>query len=278
MNYRKKHIHPKIRNLRHRKRLIKRPLFWIILCVISIVAATAYFTLFFPKFQVQSIHVTGDNQLQKIDIERMVWEHVHRKLFLGASSKSIFLVNSEELISDIMDSYSAVDSVRVERIFPHNVSLDITERKPFAWFCPKETTLELCFFLDRNGVVFEKSGIVDDDMSIVRQDNDDIIFGKSVVDKNVINSIAKIEENLQTSFNIGTKEAFISSSMLNPPSAENPLIITTSEKWKLYFDPASDIDLQIIKMNALLKDEISAGERKNLQYIYLQYKDRAYYK
>jgi hypothetical protein len=36
--------------------------------------------------------------------------------------------------------------------------------------------------------------------------------------------------------------------------------------------------LQIKKMDALLQTEIPPDARKKLQYIYLQYKDRAYYK
>ena len=69
-------------------------------------------------------------------------------------------------------------------------------------------------------------------------------------------------------FQIYIKEAFVS----------NPLILKTSESWKLYVDPDGDIQSQITKMKLLLKDQITPAVRQNLQYIYLQYKDRAYYK
>jgi hypothetical protein len=40
----------------------------------------------------------------------------------------------------------------------------------------------------------------------------------------------------------------------------------------------SDLDLQITKLNLLLKNEVSESARKTLQYIDLRFKDRAYYK
>ena len=35
---------------------------------------------------------------------------------------------------------------------------------------------------------------------------------------------------------------------------------------------------QITKMNLLLEQEIVPAQRKNIEYIYLQYQDKAYYK
>ena len=55
------------------------------------------------------------------------------------------------------------------------------------------------------------------------------------------------------------------------------LNIETSENWEIYFNLDSETDLQIAKMNLLLKDEIPVSVRKTLQYINLRF-NRAYYK
>jgi hypothetical protein len=58
------------------------------------------------------------------------------------------------------------------------------------------------------------------------------------------------------------------------------LDIKTNENWQIYFDlnSMSDTDLKIAKLNLLLNGEITPEIRKNLQYIDLRFKDRAYYK
>ena len=118
-------------------------------------------------------------------------------------------------------------------------------------------------------MVFEETNTDTDMMTITKeQTNDAISTGENAIEKNIMDGIYKVQKNLKNNFQVDVKEAFVS----------NPLVFTTAENWKIYFDPKFDIDSQIIKMNALLKDQITPEARKKLQYIYLQYKDRAYYK
>jgi len=109
-------------------------------------------------------------------------------------------------------------------------------------------------------------------MPIITQtlNSNDIFTGESVVDRNVISAISKIEKNLKDNFQIDIKEALVS----NPLRLD----IKTNENWQIYFDLNSDTNLQIIKLNSLLKNEISQTSRASLQYIDLRFKDRAYYK
>jgi hypothetical protein len=55
---------------------------------------------------------------------------------------------------------------------------------------------------------------------------------------------------------------------------------TINEGWQIYFslDPDSDINTQLVKLNLLLSGEIPLENRKNLEYIDLRFKDRAFYK
>ena len=129
-------------------------------------------------------------------------------------------------------------------------------------------------FVLRNGVIFEElqSLAQRQDMPIITQtlNSNDIFTGESVVDRNVISAISKIEKNLKDNFQIDIKEALVS----NPLRLD----IKTNENWQIYFDLNSDTNLQIIKLNSLLKNEISQTSRASLQYIDLRFKDRAYYK
>ena len=97
-----------------------------------------------------------------------------------------------------------------------------------------------------------------------------MFIGEKVIEEDIINIILKIKKGLEDNLQISVEEAIISSPLR--------LDIKTSEKWKIYFNLGSDIDMQVIRMNLLLSKEIPADARKNLEYIDLRFKDGAYYK
>ncbi len=264
MSYRRKHINPKIRSLRPRKRFWKRPLFWIVLGIF-LIATLAYFVLFYKTFQVKNIEISGNEKIKSEEIQNIVSTKLGRKI-LFTSSKSIFIVDTNNAVKSLLRDFPEIETVDIQKKFPDSMTVTVKERQPIAVFCQ---TADNCFFIDRNGVVFEKTNTGANMMIITEEQTDGNVFaGENIVDKNIMDGIAKIQKNLKNNFQIDIQKTLVS----------NLLIFTTSENWKIYFDPTIDIDPQIIKMNALLKDQITPEVRKNLQYIYLQYKDRAYYK
>ncbi len=264
MSYRHKHIKPKIRSLKKRKRLIQKPWFWVILLVLIIMGSIFYFVFFFPKFQVANIIISDNQNIQTKDIENIVWQDLNKNIF----SKSIFIIDSKKLVKDILNKFTSIESVEVQIKLPDNIILKIKERELFAVFCADEN-LNSCFHMDKMGMIFKPLEQFSENNFIVRrEENNEVFLGENIIEKNIIDIISMVEKDLKNNFQIDIREVFVS----------NPLIFKTSENWQIYFDPTSDVDLQITKMNILLKDKITINDRKNIKYIYLQYKDRAYYK
>ena len=255
MSYRRKHIKPKIKRLKVKKKFFRRPVFWIFL-VFLIVIGILYFIFFFPKFQISKIEISGNKNVDSNAI----------KGFLSLNVGHIFLVNTEVLEQKVLYEFPFIESVVVQRKFPDTIVLKIEERKPFAVFCQNNK----CFNMDANGVIFDELRNISQNMVVVKKELDEkeVFLGQNIIEKNIVDIIYNVEKSLKDNFQIGIKEALIS----------DTLIFKTSENWQIYFDPNSDTDLAITKMNILLRDEIPIKDRKNIQYIYLQYKDRAYYK
>ena len=268
MKYRRRHIQPKIYSLRKRKSLFTRPMFWLALILLMLVAGAAYGILFYERFQVKNLVVSGTQRLQKEEVESFVWQEIAKKPLL-LPSKSIFLVSQKELSRTLLEKFPGIGSVQITKNYPDGLVVAISERQPFAVFCATSLD-EDCFYMDETGVLFEKIQGIEVSFLIVRQDvnSGSFIAGQSAIPANAIQALRDVKNSLKSNFNIDIKEAFVS----------NPLVFTTSENWKAYFDPEGDMDFQINKMNLLLKDEIPESVRKNMQYLYLQYKDRAYHK
>ena len=265
MKNRRHHIKDKVRSLKTKKLIFKRPIFWIFILFLIIILLFLYLFLFFSKIQVNLITVTGNYNIQSKDIENIVWDSINKNI-----SKSIFLTRPEIISKYILNKFPQIESVKVSKELPQTIKLQIKERVPFAVFC--QTDNKKCFYIDENGIIFKILEQIPKDNFIIRQLAKDskVFIGEKVVEKNIIDIINKIKINLKYNFQIDIKEAIISTPFR--------LNIETSENWQIYFNIDAETDLQITKMHLLLKNGISASARKNLQYIDLRFKDRAYYK
>lgn len=264
MSYRQRHIYPKVRSLRHEKKFYQRTVFWIVFLLFLAIGSFVYGIVWYDKFQVKTIEVSGNIKSSIQDIQALAFEGIETKL-AGVSSQSIFLASKKRITGALLDSLPGVEAVMLQKKFPDAISITVKERQPASVFCESQQ----CFYLDGNGIIFEKLDQLPQGFFIMRQsDEKKATLGQKAVDATTIAMSLKIAKNLQDNFQINITGVLVAS----------PLVITTSEGWKLYFNPAEDIDMQIAKMIALLAQEISPARRKDLQYIFLQYKDRAYYK
>ncbi|MDO8486280.1 MAG: FtsQ-type POTRA domain-containing protein [Candidatus Staskawiczbacteria bacterium] len=270
----KHHVKNKIKRLKNKKPVFKRFTFWVIILFFIIVFSFLYVFLFFSKIQVSAVVITGNNIVQSKDIEDIAWNNINKKIITLGNwsliSKSIFLTGPKIINENILNKFPEVKNVKVLKKFPDTINLQIEERVPFAVFC--QTDDKNCFYIDKNGVIFEILEQIPQDFTIIRQliEDKNVFTGEKVVGENTMDIIDKIKKNLNDNFQINVKEAMITTPLR--------LDIETSENWQIYFNLDSETNLQITKMNLLLKNEIPANARKSLQYIDLRFKDRAYCK
>lgn len=274
MKNRRHHIKKNIRRLKPKKPFFKKSSFWLIILFLIIASSFFYLLVFFSKLQVSSIIVLGNNNVQSEALQKIAWNNINKKIITLGNwkliSKSIFLTGPKTIEKNVLDKFSQIENVKVSKKFPQTITIQVNERTPFAIFC--QTDDRSCFYIDENGIIFEVLEQIPKNISVIRQliDDKDVFTGEKVIEKKIIDTISNIKRNLEDNFQIDVKSAIISTPLR--------LNIETSENWQIYFNLDSETDLQIAKMNLLLKDEISESNRKALQYIDLRFKARAFYK
>lgn len=269
---RRTHIHKKLKRIRPKKKFYRRPMFWVTVTVLCI-GVVGYLVVWLPAIQISTITIEGNQKVSTQKIAALVAKDAQRTFismhFFSLSTKSIVMVSTQKISGDLLKTFPIIENAVISKKYPNSLLVVIQERQPFAAFCPGVIEgITHCLDVDSNGVAFEPAGNDSLTISSDQFTNQQVFTGEQVINKNLVNTIATIQKNLKDNFQINIQQAFVS----------NPLVFTTSEGWKVYFDPSSDIQLQLTKMDTLLNGEISQTDRKNLQYIYLQYKDRAYYK
>lgn len=274
MRHRQRHIQKKMPKRKAKKPFYKKAVFWYSLLFFAIIGGAAYFLLFFPNFQIQKIYVSGAERTSADNIKNIAAKAATKNFVsIGnwtLSSESIFLAKTAEIEKEILNSDAVIDSAVIAKKWPDGLEIKIKEREQIAIFCQQNH----CFEIDANGVIFDQTANSLPADIIVRQNQliENLAVGEPVVHKNIMAAIYEIEKNLKENFKIDIAQALISTPIR--------LNITTSEGWDIYFDTGEDSNLssQITKLNLLLKQEMSPEARKNLEYIDLRFKDRAYYK
>ena len=278
MSYRKKHIKNKIHGINRsrivRKSIFKKLWFWVLFLILALIIFCFYVIFFYSGFQVQNIIISGNQKVSTEDLRNIVAESADKEIFgLGdfkIYSRSIFLVDEGKISEEASNAFHTIEKLAVSRTFPQTLNIVVYERDAAGVFC--DDNLQ-CFMIDRSGIVYQKIAInqLDSSWVIIRQTMADrnISTGEGVVAQNIVDAISKIQKDLKDNYQIGLKEALVSSPVR--------LNLTTDKNWQIYFDlgQGSNISLQIKELDLLLSGGISESEMKNLRYIDLRPSDRA---
>ena len=275
MSSRRKHIQKKLAKMRPKKPFYKKAVFWYSILFFIIAAGLAYFLVFFDGVQIKTISVLGTQRLNQDDIKSIVEKSATNDFInVGSwklSSKSMFLVKSDQIQKAILDSNATIENATVAKKWPNKLEITIKEREQIAVFCQEGR----CFDIDANGIIFKEAADNDANANLIVRQNqqiENLYVGETAIQKNIMLAIYEIEKKLKENFQINLTEAMISTPIR--------LDVKTGEGWQIYFDVDADADInsQLTKLDLLLKQEIPQEQRTDLQYIDLRFNARAFYK
>jgi cell division septal protein FtsQ len=270
VNYRKKHIKPKIKRLKKTKPVFMRRWFWLLALALVLVGGFTYLVFFSPWLAVAEVAVSGNENVPAQSVLNIAWNQINHRA-LGISSQSMVLADTGRISGDLLADIPKIARVSVVKQWPHRISISLEERRRYAVFCQSQKgSAEYCFSIDQDGVIFEPLQEIPQDALVMRQTAGApwADLGRQAVAQSDMAAVVAVRKNLQDRFQIPVMQMSVASTM----------VATTAEGWQVSFDLGSDINAQIAKLDALLENQITPEARKKLQYIYLQYRDRAYYK
>lgn len=273
--------------IKTQKPIFKKKYFWNVFLMLITAVGIFYLVVFSPIFQIKEVEIGGNQKLAAKDLKDAINGQIERKITFF-TSKSIFLINGADIKEIFFKKFPQIEELNLKRKLPDILFLEIKEKQPFGLWCrdyllEKENTensdqnqqspqvLEKCFYFDKSGVIFENAAVDINPIMKIKKSGDSGNFelGQKVIDENTLKSIAGIYKKLKEDLNIGIKEFIIAS--------DKKLTSKTFENWEIYFDLSGNIDFQITKLGALLKEKVLSGKRGNFEYVDLMF-DKIYYK
>lgn len=242
---------------RYKKRepIFRNKIFWLGIFFFLFAFFAFYFLFLSGNFLVKEVIITGEEKISKEQIQSFF------------PPKNIFFFNLGEVENEILNKFPQIAKIEIKRQFPNALNVIITERKPLAVFCQEEH----CFFLDKEGVVFEDAFGAKPGLAQIRGlDLLDLKLGQKIIEGEQLSQILKIESELKSILEIPPKEFIISS--------EDKLIAVMNEGWEIYFNLQGDTEWQLTKLRAVWEEKIPPERRKDLEYIELRFGNFAPFK
>jgi len=241
----KKYKYKKNYRTRKKKSIIKNRFFWLFFLITASSGGIIYFLIFSSVFQIEKIQVFGTKKISSEEIIKII----------SVAQKNIFLVNLNEITKNILEKYPQIVKINLKRKLPDGLVIQVEERTAVAIFCQSITEEENCYFIDKEGVIFEKVSQMSLEMPK--------IIGESIIGKGEIEQILKINFKLKNDLKILIEKFFLAS--------EEKLTIKTLEGWEIYFNPKENLDWQLTELSIILKERIPSEKRRNLEYIDLRF-------
>jgi len=233
--------------VRKKKSILRNRLFWSVLLVLAVLGTLVYFLFFSRVFQIKDVVISGDNEISRQELEGF---------FLA---QNIFLLNKDRIESNILYDFPKIAEVKISRIFPSSVRVDIKERQAVLVWCDEEKE---CFLTDKTGTFFGEVYYEDADLPTV--------FGeKDLLNEKMVEHFSDIDAKLKKELDFEIEKILLVS-----PQQFN---VKTNEGWEIYFSSEKDVNWQLTQLHLVLARQISEEERKELEYIDLRF-ERVYYK
>ncbi len=266
-------------SVKRKTSIIKSRFFWIgVLGLISI-SIINYYLFFSEIFQVENVIILGNQKIAKEDILKIIEDEFSRKSILSLN-KNIFLANIGVMEGNIFKRFPRIVEIKSNRDFPDTLSFNITERVQIAWFCKvlesfndknEQESIEKCYLLDESGVIFEEVSPSELKLVKIKSPNSDIQLelGRKMIEPELLSKALEILLGVER-LNIPIEEILVIS--------EERMNVKTLQGWKIYFNPKKDLDWQLRKLEADLKELIPLEKRKDLEYIELRFGNLAPFK
>lgn len=229
-----------------------------------ILISAAGFFLFSPRFQINSLDVSGNKDISTEELKKVAEEKLKTTFsFMGFdfSTASIFLSGNKS-INSLMESFPEIEKVSIKKNFPDGISLTIIEKTPFAIWTDDFDNSK-CYIVDNKGSFIKNCNKEEDYSSLINVSEKENI--KELDKKKTLELLSKIKKELAVnSINVSVFDVF-----------EGKVSVKSSISCVIIFNINEDLDWQIEKLGIVLKDPKYSSDLDKFTYIDLRFGNQA---
>ena len=133
----------------------------LILLYVFVLLGGGVAPFYIPKFRVAEISIGGLSSLNQEDLREEISGVLNGKFYGIFPYDNILMVPREKIIAVLLEKFSLLKSVSINREFPQSLSVIAEERKVEALWCPGAVLTSTipsaaeCAFVDAEGFIFQ---------------------------------------------------------------------------------------------------------------------------
>ncbi|MCK5123261.1 MAG: FtsQ-type POTRA domain-containing protein [Candidatus Pacebacteria bacterium] len=120
------------------------------LATIIFIFLIIYFIFFSQFFLIKKIEIEGNKNILSDNIRETINNDISQPVLGFIPRNNFLLTKDEEIETLLLNKFSEIKVVEVNKKFPNSLKIKITEKNPLIIWC----RLEDCYYLDNNGVAF----------------------------------------------------------------------------------------------------------------------------
>lgn len=249
---------------------------WIfVVAVMAFVSGTAYILLCTTMVEVTDVHVAGASRVDAPALETRIAASLEGVITGCITRRNFFFVRSRA-IADLVREDPRVRDVRVTKIFPHRVVVEIDEYTLFPVWCVQNGTV--CHVLAQGCI-----GRTIDPASEVVQQNPFLIIHDVGHDTVAEGMCLIAPEDVERVAYVGRELVYALDTRIVQPytvdfRGSREVTYTTDEGWTIVTDMARDVDATLATARLFMTTVMSAYNRSDLVSVDLRFPEKIFYK
>jgi hypothetical protein len=130
----------------------------IFFCVCLVLLGLSVWLSQLRSVQIDTVTISGATVLPVQDLEKEAQRVLVGKYWFMFPKTNVFLYPQKEVEHVLSEKFPRIQTFSSAVVDNHILSITVTEREPFALWCdtiPTTTVIPQCYFLDKNGFVFD---------------------------------------------------------------------------------------------------------------------------
>jgi cell division septal protein FtsQ len=237
------------------------------------IGVSIYILLFSDYLKIQSISITGLKDLDYDTTMNFVKTQIDGKYLGIITHDNYFAVSGQRLEKSLMDEFKKIKTVKVQKIFPGTLMVEITERNSLILWC----TGEQCFIVDDDGDAYAPIALDDPEVQqnklikIVDTSARPVDVGEKILSNDYVSYLSELSQE------IGKSGFEINDQWSTPSLVAEEVEVVTNEGWHILFSSKIDPEKSLRTLRTFL-DETIKDKRGELDYVDLRVENKVFYK
>ncbi len=234
-----------------------------------------YLVLFSPYLALEEPKISGLEQIGREEFSFRVHELLAETSLKVLARNRYFLVRAKKMEEELRKEYPLIKTMRVETVFPNQLTIMVEERDSVLLWCSGERCLHI--LEDGTAVSLTEAYEREENRSrtvIVRDmSGQELMLGGQALEATLVSFPLSIRQLLEERFGITLEKEMTLASRF-----ANELRVKTTGGWEIFFGTRVPLETSFQALGLLFQKEIPENRRGDLEYIDLRTENRVFYR